>query len=215
MKKNSTITILPTYVFIDVSNIRSACLKSCGFNIDFMKLLECLNDKYPNLIDVKYYEGMARGDTKKKAYFNKLEEAGYSVKTLLRRTYTNPAIMKSFKCRHCGSRNRVKVLPSETRMKSNVDVFLASEMLEIAYEAKEPIHIVILACDGDYAEAIKIAAKNKNVRISVIATPSMRDWRKNALSVRLKELRKELSGQYQLNSIADIKDYIMLDNIES
>ena len=118
--------------------------------------------------------------------------------------------MKSFKCRHCGSRNRVKVLPSETRMKSNVDVFLASEMLEIAYEAKEPIHIVILACDGDYAEAIKIAAKNKNVRISVIATPSMRDWRKNALSVRLKELRKELSGQYQLNSIANIKDYIII-----
>ena len=94
-------------------------------------------------------------------------------------------------------------------MKSNVVVFLASEMLEIAYKAKAPTHIVVFTCDGDYAEAIKIALRqNPNIKITVVATPPIRDWRKNALSIRLKELRKDFSQQYSLNNIEDIKDNI-------
>jgi len=51
-----------TYVFIDASNIRSACLKSCNFHIDFIKLIKYLKGKYSKLQDVRYYEGIARGD---------------------------------------------------------------------------------------------------------------------------------------------------------
>lgn len=197
-----------TYVFIDASNIRAACLKSCDFNIDFLKLYVHLKNKYPNLKEVKYYEGIARNDKKKQLFFDNLEKVGYSVKTLRRRTYTRPAVMKSFKCKQCGERNRVEVLHREITMKSNVDVFLTAEMLEIAYESKEPAHIIIFACDGDYAEAIKIAVKNPNIKITVMGTPFMRNFEQNALSVRLRELRKELKNQYHLNNIGDIRDDI-------
>lgn len=212
MKREVKLKDLDTYVLIDVSNIRSACLKSCGFQIDFIKLYSYLAKKYPNLQDVRYYEGVARNDNKKQAALQELEEAGYSIRSLRRRVYINPAVMKNFDCRHCGKRNRVEVLHQEIAMKSNVDVFLTSEMLEIAYETKTPTHIVIFTCDGDYAEAIKIAAKNPNVKITVIGTPFIRAEReKNALSIRLRELRKELANQYHLNNIEDIKDSISVD----
>ena len=93
-------------------------------------------------------------------------------------------------------------------MKSNVDVFLTAEMLEIAYKIKGPTHIIIFTCDGDYAEAIKIAAKLKNIKITVVGTPFVNVLENNALSVRLRELRKELPNQYHLNNIQDIKDSI-------
>ena len=89
-----------------------------------------------------------------------------------------------------------------------MDVFLAAEMLEIAYEVEGPAHIIIFTCDGDYAEAIKIAAKHKNIKITVIGTPFIDTLENNALSVRLRELRKELPCQYHLNNIQDIKDSI-------
>lgn len=197
-----------TYIFIDVSNIRSACLKSCGLRIDFTKLYSYLVNKYPNLKSVRYYEGIARGDKKKQKEFKKLEKLGYSIKSLQRRAYINPAVMKNFECKSCGERNRVEVLRRETTMKSNVDVYLASEMLEIALKAIKPTHIVIFTCDGDYAEAIKIAAKNRKIAFTVISTPPVRYWGKNSLSIRLKELKKSLGKQYHLNNIEDIEDNI-------
>lgn len=36
-----------TYIYIDVSNIRSACLKTLGFMVDFAKLFDYFKEKYP------------------------------------------------------------------------------------------------------------------------------------------------------------------------
>lgn len=197
-----------TYVLIDASNIRAACLKSCGFNLDPIKLISYLKTKYSNLQEVRYYEGIARDDKTKLATFNELEKHGYITKSIQRRTYIDKAIMKKYACSNCGHQNRVEAMKKTTKMKSNVDVFLASEMLELAYEAKHPIHIVIMSCDGDYAEAIKIAAKNPNLAVTVIATPTTHNRAKNSLSIRLKDLRKQLPKQYHLNNIEAIKDSI-------
>ncbi|MBO4812885.1 NYN domain-containing protein [Candidatus Saccharibacteria bacterium] len=196
------------YVLIDVSNIRSACLKSCDFNIDFIRLYEYLKRKYVSLKDVRYYEGISCDDKSKEKKFKLLEECGYSIRSLRRRSYIEPASTKTFACKKCKCKNRVQIHKKEVKMKSNVDVFLASEMLEIAYEAKKPTHIIVFTCDGDYAEAIRIAAKNSKISITVIATPPMvGKWKKNSLSVRLRELRKN-TPRYQLNNINDIKDEI-------
>lgn len=210
MEKEVNLLGFKTYVLLDVSNIRSACLKSCNFRIDFIKLYDYLVSKYLNLCDVRYYEGIAHNDLQKKILFKELGEHGYIMKPLVRRAYTDPAIMKTFVCKHCGKRNRVEALPSETKMKSNVDVFLSAEMLKIAYEAHEPTHIILFTCDGDYAEAIKIALQNQNIVITVVATPPIRDWKKNALSIRLKELRKDFGKRYMLNNVNDIRDNISL-----
>lgn len=87
-------------------------------------------------------------------------------------------------------------------------MFLASEVLELAYESTGPLHIIIISCDGDYAEAIRIAAKNPQISITVIATPTTSIRTNNSLSIRLKDLRRELPGQYHLNNIEAIRDSI-------
>lgn len=199
---------MDTHVFIDVSNIRSSCTKSCNFRIDFLKLIGYLKEKYEKLVNVNYYEGIASDDKEKKKYFEELEKTGFLVRSLTRRTYEDPAIFKYFSCNKCGKRNRVQILPKTVKMKSNVDVFLATEMLEVAHFADKPTHIILFSCDGDYAEAILSAAKNPKVKITVIATPSIKDIKKNTVSIRLKRLRKELPGQYQLVNILSIKDRI-------
>lgn len=101
-----------------------------------------------------------------------------------------------------------KTLKRTTRLKSNVDVFLTSDMLSTAFDTSKKTHIIIVSCDGDYAEAIKNAlSHNKNLYISVLATPKMRDFKKNALSVRLSSLYHEVDN-FDLLNIANITDRI-------
>lgn len=208
MKTGGKITDLPTYVLIDVSNIRSCCLRTCNFRIDFYKLLDYLKHKYPKLKDVQYYEGIAKNDRQKLSEFKKLEKSGYTIKSLSRKSYINKAVIKNIECKKCHHKNRVKILPETKKLKSNVDVFLTTNLLEIAFSAKKPTHIILFSCDGDYAEAIKFATKNPNVFITVIATPSIKDIEKNTLSTRLKILRKEISNQFELTNIASIQKLI-------
>ena len=199
---------LPTYVFIDTSNIRAACLKSCNIKIDFFRLLDYFRQKYPQLNDVRFYEGIAKGDTKKQETFRLLSEFGYTICGLQRMSYTDMPIVKKFFCKKCGHQNRVTIVSKVKKMKSNVDVYLATEMLDVAYHAKKPMHIILLSCDGDYAEAIKSSVNNKNVFVTVLATPPKKDIKINTLSIRLKKLRSEIPEQYQLSNIETIKKYI-------
>ena len=202
------ISELPTYALIDVSNIRSSCLKTCDFKIDFTKLYGYLEHKYPKLQDIRYYEGIAKGDKNKITEFKKLEKLGYIIKSLSRKSYINKAVIKNIECKECHHKNRIKILPQTKKLKSNVDVYLATELLEIAFLAKKPTHIILFSCDGDYAEAIKTAVKNPKIFITVIATPPTKDTEKNTLSSRLKQLYKDIPTHYQLFNITNIKDYI-------
>lgn len=95
-------------------------------------------------------------------------------------------------------------------MKSNVDVYLATDFLKLACLAKRPVHAILVSCDGDYAEMIRGAVEvNQKVHISVLATPSVKEPQKNTLSTRLKALFNEIP-RYELRSIRDIEDYIRL-----
>ena len=198
-----------TYVYIDVSNIRYACLWSCGFNLDFIKLYDYFKDKYPNLQEVRYYEGVSYRDKKKLRHFRFLSERiGYKICSLSRKGYVEPARYETFECENCKFPNKVKVLPENVKMKSNVDVYLTSDLLECAAKANEPINFVILSCDGDYAEAIKAALRlSPDSRVTVLATPMTEI--NNCLSVRLKHLSRELDRKnYKLANVYNIRDYI-------
>ena len=198
-----------TYIYIDVSNIRWACSWSCGFNLDFVKLYKYLKRKYPNTQEIRYYEGIATGDERKREHFRFLEDKiGYKVCSLDRKSYTNPPKYKKFKCKKCGSINNVKIMSEGIKLKSNVDVYLASDMIERAALEKDPIQIILLSCDGDYVEAIKAVLRlNPGSYIKVIATP-MTDSN-NYLSVRLKRLSCELPREeYKLLNINNIRKYI-------
>jgi uncharacterized LabA/DUF88 family protein len=206
-KAQSNLTSLDTYVFIDVSNIRYACLRSCNIRLSFPKLIKYFQGKYKHLKSVKYFEGISDNDQTREKQFKSYAKLGYEIRSLSRKTYTDPAVYKGFICKKCKTRNRVKVLEKSKKLKSNVDVYIATELLEIAHLATKPTHIILMSCDGDYAEMIKSATKNTNICITVLATPPSRKY--NALSIRLKNLTEELpQSQYKLVHITSIRERI-------
>lgn len=209
IKDESARANLDTYVYIDVSNIRAACLRSCSFAIDFVKFYGYLQNKYPGLKEARYYEGISADDRKKQGYFRFLEKSvGYKICSLARKSYVNPAEYDNFACDHCGAVNIVQILPETVKLKSNVDVYLASEMIDRAAKSEMPLNIILVSCDGDYAEAIKAVLRiNPDSCVTVLATPMSK--RNNCLSVRLKQLSKELPrDNYKLASINNIRDKI-------
>ena len=198
-----------TYIYIDVSNIRQACLLSCNFNLDFIKLYRYLNKKYPNVQEIRYYEGISSEDKKKLKHFQFLsKKIGYKVCSLARKEYIEPPRYEILKCENCNHQTKVRVFPESIKLKSNVDVYLTSNLLECVAKAKEPINIVILSCDGDYAEAIKAALRlSPDSCVTILATPMTET--NNCLSIRLKQLSRELNrNNYKLSNINNIRDYI-------
>lgn len=207
-KARKKLSDLDTYVFIDASNIRAACLKTLGLKIDFKRFLKYLKRKYPKLKEVRYYEGIANDDADKKKVFSALSRAGYTVCSLSRKSYTEPAVYKTVRCRKCGNTWKTVALKKALKLKSNVDVYLATDFLRQAYLAKKPCRLILVSCDGDYAEMIRSAIEsNKNVEIVVIATPHVRDYSKNSFSVRIRQLRGHLP-RFTIVSIDSISKFI-------
>lgn len=207
-RKAPQLSELDTYVFIDASNIRSCCLKTLGWRPDFIKLKEYFADKYAKLKEVRYYEGIANGDLDKRSEFKKFRKAGYTVCPLERKEYTDEIELKGkIICKRCEARQCTKLTKKVKKLKSNVDVYLATELLRVAFSSKRPVHIILVSCDGDYAEMIKTALdENERVYISVIATPVVRSAR-NTCSTRLQKIRG-YSDRFHLTDIRDIEKYI-------
>jgi hypothetical protein len=89
-------------------------------------------------------------------------------------------------------------MPATEKMKSNVDVYLCSEMMFDALNAKKPAHFILMSCDGDYAEMIKkILNSRPDHFVSVLATPYIKG--NNFLSSRLQALRSEYANYYLVN----------------
>lgn len=195
---------LPAYVYIDASNIRNA-LKTFNIEIDFLNLYKYFNDKYLNLVSIKYFEGIDRENVSKRKDLEELERAGYTIRSLERKRHLKTAKYKNIRCVNCGKQNKVQILKETRKLKSNIDVYLCSELMEDLLKKRKNSHAILLSCDGDYAEMVKsLLFKNKNVYFSVFATPFVKN--NNYLSIRLKELEK-LEG-YQLVNILNIKDKI-------
>ncbi len=195
---------LDTYVYIDSSNIRNS-LKVFDRKIDWIKLCKYFQETYKSLKRINYFEGIDKADYKKNVEFIKFRECGYTIKMLERKAYKNNPKYKIFKCLNCKKKNRVEILKKSKTFKSNIDVYLCSELMGDLLTYSKPVLAIILSCDGDYAEMIRnIINKNSNVHISVFATPFKKY--NNYLSVRLKEL--ERIDRYYLVNILNIKDKI-------
>lgn len=196
-----------TYVYIDVSNIRYACNRSCNFNLDFVRLYSYFKRKYTNLCEVRYYEGISSSDAAKERHFNFLRQVGYLVCPLERKGYKESAKFTKFQCENCNHLNTVQILPESTKLKSNVDVYLASNMIEQVAKNTEPIHAILVSCDGDYAEAIHtIMHLEPRTFVTVLATPMTA--KNNCLSSRLKSLRADFPTSVDISSIAKIEKYV-------
>lgn len=92
-------------------------------------------------------------------------------------------------------------------MKSNVDVYLATDLLRLAYLARKKTYTILVSCDGDYAEMVKSAlGANPKIAISVLGTPVVKD-RKNTFSMRLQEVRGKMPNFY-IRNIQNIQPLI-------
>lgn len=199
------------YIYIDVSNIRLACAKTLGIRIDFVKLLNYLRKRYPNIKDIRYYEGISSDDIKKRKMFGFLTQKGYTICELERKSYHSIDIEeRKIKCQKCGHEWAEKLSREHKVMKSNVDVYLASDMVAQASLAGNPTNIVLVSCDGDYAEAIKTALRlNQNVSVEVLATPLVKNPSRNTLSTRLRKLVSVIpSTRFTILNIDDVRDKI-------
>lgn len=158
--------------------------------------------------DIRYYEGIAKGDERKQRMFNFLEHNGYTICTLERKSYHFiEKKERKIQCPHCNYEWISQDVTNRKAMKSNVDVYLATELLTIAHAALQPTHIILVSCDGDYAEMINNALRNEKISVSVLATPPVRNLKLNTLSTKLRALRSNAS-RYQLINIASIADLI-------
>ncbi|MBR1795859.1 NYN domain-containing protein [Candidatus Saccharibacteria bacterium] len=203
---------IKTFVYIDASNIRSACLNSCGFRLNFAKLCKYFRNKYPNLEKICYYEGLSKTDDVKRGYLEELSKnSGCKICTLERKSYTEPPRYQKYICKECKAQNNIKIAPRTLKLKSNVDVYLATDMMVDAYRNNDKMHIIVASCDGDYAEAIQNVLKiNPEAYITILATP--RTAVRNCLSSRLKMLSRTIGpAHYSLADITNIKDLIMED----
>lgn len=205
---------MDTYVYIDVSNIRMACTKTLGARLDFVRLMKYLRRKYPQLKEVRYYEGISTDDERRRRTFEFLERWGFIICALERKAYNSVDTEdQEVECPECGHRWTTELRHEHIVRKSNVDVYLATELLTVAHKATKPTHIILVSCDGDYAEMIHNATENPNVVVSVLATPSTRDPGRNALSRRLRQLcsdYQDAPGIFHLRNIENI-DCFWLD----
>lgn len=195
---------LKTFVYIDASNIRNALRKS-HFELDFIKLHDYIKQKYEQLGAVKYFEGVDSEDKEKQALYDSYEKAGMTMHLLSRKSYTNKAMYKTFDCEKCKTPNKVEIREERTTLKSNIDVFLSTEIFSDLIQTREPLHLVIVSCDGDYAEMIKkILELYPRTYVTVVATPFKKYG--NYLSARLSELKK--MDRYHLINILTVKEKI-------
>lgn len=206
MKAEVKISELPTYVYIDSSNINFACKRGLGIDLDYKKLYKYLKRKYPQLKEVSYFEGREIEDAEKAKIFRAYEKVGYTMKILERKKYILQPVFRYKKCPSCNQRVKICTAPKSIKLKSNIDVFLCSEMMFDALKEKRPTHFMLLSCDGDYAEMIKKIIENcPKAHITVLATPFTKP--ENFLSIRLQQLKGELP-RFELANIANIKDLI-------
>ena len=201
---------LKTYVYIDGSNIRNA-LRKAHFDVDFIKLYEYIKQKYNYLEAVKYFEGVDIEDKEKKALFDEYTKAGMIIRSLERKSYTSKEKYTYIACEHCQKKNKVVLREEKTTLKSNIDVFLSTEIFADLIINREPLHVVIVSCDGDFAEVIKkVLELYPKTFVTVVATP----FRKygNYLSTRLHELKDK--ERYSLMNILTAKDKIGTKHVQ-
>ncbi|MBU0648163.1 NYN domain-containing protein [Patescibacteria group bacterium] len=197
---------IPTFVYIDASNIRNA-LRHNSLMIDFPMLFAYLQKKYKKIRKIKYFEGLHQKDTIKQEELAEYESDVVEIKTLSRKSYTNRAKYKNFRCNNCQTNNKVQVLKPNKKFKSNIDVYLCSELMSDVINRKRKTHIVLYTCDGDFAEMIKkLMEINSLLYFTVVAPPYSST--NNYLSSRFKELG--VFERYFLVDIFSIKDKITI-----
>ena len=135
-----------TALFIDGSNLYSAS-RSLGFEIDYRNLLNFFRSK-TTVVRAYYYSALLETEeySPLKPLTDWLAYNGYTLVTKAAREFTDPA--------------------GRRRVKGNMDVELAVDMLELAPRLD---HAVLFSGDNDFRRLIE-AVQRLGVRVSVVSS---------------------------------------------
>lgn len=142
-------TIHPTdriALFIDGANLYSAT-KGLNLDLDFRKLLETFRQEAV-LVRAYYYTAVVEGEefSPIRPLVDWLGYNGFSVVTKAAKRFTD--------------------LQGHSRIKGNMDIEIAVDMLELAPHVT---HVVLFSGDGDFRRLVQ-AVQAKGVRVTVIST---------------------------------------------
>jgi uncharacterized LabA/DUF88 family protein len=135
-----------TALFIDGANLYAAT-RSLGFDIDYRRLLEYFGSK-THLIRAYYYSALLETEeySPLKPLTDWLAYNGYSLVTKPAKEFIDPL--------------------GRRRIKGNMDIELAIDMLELAPRLD---HAILFSGDSDFRRLLE-AVQRKGVRVSVIST---------------------------------------------
>ena len=135
-----------TALFIDGTNLYSAS-RNLGFDVDYRNMLEFFRAK-TNVIRAYYYSAVLETEdySPLKPLTDWLAYNGYTLITKPAREFTDAA--------------------GRRRVKGNMDVELAVDMLELAPKLD---HVVLFSGDSDFRRLVE-AVQRKGVRVSVVST---------------------------------------------
>jgi len=145
-------TVLKVYpeervgMFIDGANLYSAA-KSLGFDIDYKRLLELVQQK-GRLIRAFYYTALIEDQEYSpiRPLVDWLDYNGYTMVTKPTKEYTDAM--------------------GRRKIKGNMDIELAIDVLEMAEHLD---HVLLFSGDGDFRRLVE-AVQRKGVRVSVVST---------------------------------------------
>lgn len=135
-----------TALFIDGANLYSAS-RNLGFDVDYRNLLDCFR-KRTNVIRAYYYAAVLETEeySPLKPLTDWLAYNGYTLVTKPAREFTDAT--------------------GRRRVKGNMDVELAIDMLEIAPTLD---HIILFSGDSDFRRLIE-AVQRRGVKVSVVSS---------------------------------------------
>lgn len=135
-----------TALFIDGANLYAAT-RSLGFDIDYRRLLDYFGAKL-NLVRAYYYSALLETEeySPLKPLTDWLAYNGYSLVTKPAKEFTDPQ--------------------GRRRIKGNMDIELAIDMLELAPKLD---HAILFSGDSDFRRLVE-AVQRKGVRVSVVST---------------------------------------------
>jgi uncharacterized LabA/DUF88 family protein len=163
-------------LFIDGANLYSAA-RALGFDIDYRRLLKVFREK-GRLVRAYYYTALVEDQEYSpiRPLIDWLDYNGYTMVTKPTKEFTDPM--------------------GRRRVKGNMDIELAIDMLEMAQHMD---HAILFSGDGDFRRLVE-AVQRRGVRVSVVSTirssPPMAsdDLRRQADSfVELQELAPSIA----------------------
>src|SRR5271155_1550157 len=133
-------------LFIDGSNLYAAA-RALGFDIDYKRLLDVFKD-YGHLVRAFYYTALVEDQEYSpiRPLVDWLDYNGYAMVTKPTKEFTDAM--------------------GRRRVKGNMDIELAIDMLEMAQYID---HAILFSGDGDFRRLVE-AVQRKGVRVSVVST---------------------------------------------